>query len=219
MCDLFGARLAVATETEERRRFKESLIKTLCGGEDFLKGRRMHENFWEFRQTHKLFITGNHKPRVSSTDEAIWDRFRIIPFNVRFENPDKRLAGQLEGELPGILNWAIRGCLRWQKERGLTTPAAVEDATKNYRQEMDSIDAFLDECCDLGPGLTAGATDLFSRFEKYSPQELSQKAFGKALADKGFISGNFTRDPHKGRKCWHGLVLIPEGDDSPREVG
>lgn len=130
-----------------------------------------------------------------------------------------RLPAQLGGELPGILNWAIRGCLRWQKEGGLTTPSAVEDATKSYRREMDSIDAFLDECCDLGSDLTAGATDLFKRYEKFSPGELSQKAFGKALADRDFISGKFTKDPNKGRKCWHGLALIPEEDAGNKEAG
>ena len=135
--------MAIAAETEERRRFAESLVKTLTGGEDKLMGRRMREDFWEFKATHKLWITGNHKPRVSSTDEAIWDRFRIIPFNVRFEKPDRKLPKKLEGELPGILNWALRGCRYWIQEGGLITPTAVKEATVNYRQEMNSIGAFL----------------------------------------------------------------------------
>src|SRR4029453_16623647 len=73
ICDLYGARFAVANETEQGRKLAEVKIKALTGG-DRLKGRRMREDFWEFAPSHKLWLAGHHKPSIVGTDDAIWDR-------------------------------------------------------------------------------------------------------------------------------------------------
>lgn len=201
--------MAVAAETEDGRRFAESLVKQLTGGEDRLKGRRMREDFWEFTATHKLWLTGNHKPKVSTSDQAIWDRLRIVPFTIRFENPDRTLAKKLEQELPGILNWALAGCLDWQRD-GLPTPSIAERATINYRQEMDSLGAFLDECCHINQTCQIGATALYARYKNWGG-DLSKKAFGTALAERSFVSGRFKSGKDKGRKYWRGICLVDDG--------
>ena len=100
----------------EGEKFDESKIKDLTGG-DTIPCRRMNEDFWELRPTHKLDLFGNHRPTVTGTDLGIWRRLRLIPWLVTVapEDQDKQLAAKLIAELPGVLAWAIRGCLEWQR--------------------------------------------------------------------------------------------------------
>lgn len=63
-------RIVTATETEEGRRWAESRIKQLEGG-DTVSARFMRQDFFEYRPTFELFTAGNHKPSLRSVDEAI----------------------------------------------------------------------------------------------------------------------------------------------------
>ena len=212
VADLFGARLVVASEVEDDRRLAESFIKTITGGEDTLPARRMREDFWRFKPTHKLWMFGNHKPRVSGRDDAIWTRIRLVPFDVRFNEPDKGLARTLEAELPGILAWAVRGCLDWHKADGLGEPIEVTAATKTYRREEDVIARFIEECCIVGPDEMTMARGLYRAYKfwcaesgEQTPDEMmSETMFGRemaALQDSMPIKGRNTK---KG-KLYQGL--------------
>jgi hypothetical protein len=56
-----GARLVTSVETEEGRRWAESKIKSLTGG-DRISARFMRQDFFEFTPIIKLVVAGNHKP-------------------------------------------------------------------------------------------------------------------------------------------------------------
>lgn len=83
-------------------------------GQDTLTGRFLYSNAFDFKPSHKLWIFGNHKPEVNGTDFGIWRRMRLIPFRVQIEESkvDRQLLSKLGEELPGILNWAIEGCMK-----------------------------------------------------------------------------------------------------------
>lgn len=190
ICDLHGRRLAVACETEDGRRLAESLVKQMTGGEDVMKARRMREDFWEFRSTHKLWLTGNYRPRIRGTDDGIWDRMRLIEFGKRFEQPDKELAAKLEEELTGILGWAVEGCVAWQ-DVGLEPPPEVVAATRGYRAEQDTIRQFVDERCIVGEAFEDSASMLYATFRLWSADRGDREfanatAFGRRLDDMGF---------------------------------
>jgi putative DNA primase/helicase len=127
---LRGARLVTAMETEEGRRWAESRIKALTG-DDPVAARFMRQDFFEYRPQFKLDIAGNHKPSLRSVDEAIRRRFNLIPFTVTIpeEERDVELGAKLQVELPGILAWAIQGCLIWQAE-GLNAPKPLQRQQK-----------------------------------------------------------------------------------------
>ena len=131
MADIPGARLVLASETEEGERLNESVIKDLTGG-DSLRAEHKYERAFSFRPVAKLWIYGNHKPTIRGTDCGIWRRVRLIPFTEKFEgvNDDPCLGEKLCQEAPGILNWAIEGCLLWQSE-GLRPPEIVQSAVTN----------------------------------------------------------------------------------------
>jgi putative DNA primase/helicase len=142
-----GARFVIASEVNQGRSWDEALVKDLTGG-DRMVARFLHQELFEFRSTHKLWIYGNHKPMVRGTDDGIWSRIHLVPFTVfiKPQHRDPKLIDKLCQELPGILAWAVTGCMTWQVS-GLMLPKAVRDATAQYRSEMDVLGDFLDEQC------------------------------------------------------------------------
>lgn len=186
---LAGSRFVAASETEEQRQLAESFVKQMTGGQDRLSGRYLYKDFVDFIPTHKLWLSGNHLPVIKGTDDAIWDRIKLIPFNVRFDSPDKELPARLLAELPGILNWAIEGCLEWQ-EHGLGSPNAVLAATQAYRSEMDVLGAFIEDICERGPGKSVMGPILFDKYgiwcDRSREQKLGRQEFYSRLEQQGF---------------------------------
>jgi len=150
----------------------------------------MRQDFFEFAPTHKLLLVANHKPAVRGVDHAIWRRICLIPFDVTIPEgeQDKQLPSKLRAEAPGILAWAVRGCLTWQR-RGLDVPAAVRAATEQYRTESDTLGAFLEECTVAGDACQVMASELYKAYqawcERSGERALSATTFGKRLAERG----------------------------------
>ena len=139
---LHGKRFVTCSEVEEGQAFDEALVKDLTGG-DSITARRMREDHWEFIPTHKFWLNGNHKPIVHGSDEGIWRRLRLAPWEtiIPAAEIDKALGDKLRAELPGILAWAVRGCQLWQRE-GLEPPLSVVSATRTFRDENDVLGEF-----------------------------------------------------------------------------
>jgi putative DNA primase/helicase len=215
--DLFGARLVVAMEAEEGRRLAESLVKRLTGG-DKIKARRMNEDFWEFPPTHKFHMSVNHKPEIRGTDEGIWRRVKLIPFteSISEAEKDKKLDEKLAGELPGILAWAVRGCVAWYQD-GLSEPQAVTEATREYRSQMDTLAAFVEERCVAAEDAVAPATKLYKQYESWcldaGEKQDTQKMFGMRLRERGFKNAKITSGPHKDLKGWFGIGIRADHPD------
>jgi putative DNA primase/helicase len=186
---LAGARFVSARETDEGRRLAESRIKQMTGG-DRVAARFLHKEWFDFTPTFKIWLATNHRPEIRGTDHAIWRRIRLIPFNVII--PDDRQDGQLPdklaAELPGILNWAVRGCLEWQRD-GLRPPDEVMRATAQYRADEDVLGAFFAEhTVQKGQ---CPASSLYAEYRKWAEASgeklMSQTRFGKAVAERGHL--------------------------------
>lgn len=190
IADLHGARFVTAIEADRSGRFDEALLKWLTGG-DMRKARRMREDFWEYPPTDKLAIAANHRPRLSSDDPAVWRRFNVVPFDVVIPEGerDKRLPEKLQAEAPGILRWAVEGCLEWQRD-GLDAPDEVRAATGAYREAMDTVARFLDECCIEHVSARVKSSDLYTEYTTWcadnGERPLSQRGLAEHLQGKGF---------------------------------
>ncbi len=150
-----GARMVVASETEEGRQWAEAKIKALTGG-DKITARFMRQDFFTFTPAFKLTVAGNHKPGLRNVDEAMRRRFLMVPFNHRPADPDPDLAQKLRAEWPGILAWMIEGCRDWQRH-GLLRPDAVTEATRDYFEAQDVMGRWLKERCWIAPHLDRNA--------------------------------------------------------------
>lgn len=187
---LKGSRFVIASETAEGRRLDEALIKSLTGNET-IAARFLHANWFDFKPTFKIWLGTNHRPDIRTGGKALFDRVKLIPFTVAIpeRDQDKQLAEKLRGETPGILNWAIRGCLEWQRE-GLGIPPQVVQATREYQMDVDAFGAFLEECCVIGDAMESMSDELHKAYDSWrlnsGEKELSKKMLGMKLKDRGF---------------------------------
>lgn len=206
---LFKKRLVCCLETPPGRAMDETQMKALTGG-DLVTARRMREDFWTFEPTHKLIIATNHKPQVRTTDHGTWRRQKLVPFTVQIpkSEQDKQLPHKLAAEFPGILRWAVEGCLAWQREGDLGEPKVVREATEAWREESDSLGAFLAAECELGEGFKAEAAGLFAAYQRFAVDTdadlMSKQAFGRRLTERGMVS-----ERTKAARMWAGLKLKP----------
>ncbi|WP_315701307.1 MULTISPECIES: phage/plasmid primase, P4 family [unclassified Bradyrhizobium] len=195
-----GARLVRASEPERGVQFKEALIKSLTGGEPMLV-RSLNKEFFEFRPAFKMVLSGNHKPEVSGVDHGIWRRIKFVPWPVTIADHERRPMDEVMGEIwperSGILNWLIAGALDYLNG-GLHTPAEVNDATAEYRDEMDPIGMFAGACIesvpanpDGSPASSVAARDMFAAFSAWAAANAvrawKETMFGRAMGQKGFV--------------------------------
>lgn len=211
LANLRGARMVVASESEENARLSESLVKQITGG-GAITARRLYENLMEFVPEFKLWLDSNHKPTIRGTDFGIWRRIRLIPFTVTIpdEKVDPDLIDKLRAEFPGILRWAAQGAKEWQKD-GLGHPASMEVATQDYRSEMDTVGRFLSECTLSGNSydFEISTADLYRLYEKWVEDngefsKLTKKQLGQKLLERGYQPGR----KYTGR-YWKGLKEKP----------
>ena len=211
VADLFGKRFISVSEIGEGQRLDEALIKDLAG-DDAITARHLYQENVTFATTFKVWMYGNHKPSIQGTDNGIWRRVKLVPFTVQIteEECDPDIKAKLRAELPGILNWALRGCAEWLAD-GLGEPEEVTAATKEYREEMDALGTFIEDCCTKEPSLV-GATKLYTKYREWCEDTgeyaKNQRKFGQALGERGF-----TKEKTRAGYMYLGLSLIPELPD------
>ncbi len=209
LAELLGSRFVSTTEVEEGRRMAETLVKQMTGG-DRQKGRFMRQDWFEFEPTFKLWLAANHRPVIRSTDYGIWRRIRLIPFEVTIspKDQDKSLLKKLKSEFSGILAWAVKGCLDWQRE-GLSEPAEVTQATSSYKTDMDILGSFIADRCVVHPDALINVARLYAIYiewcESNKEVRMSKRQFGSQLDERGLVR----RRGAKGIRLWTG---IGEGD-------
>lgn len=204
---LQGARLVVASETEEGGRLAEAQVKALTGG-DRIVARPLYSAPVEFDPTFTVVLATNHRPQVRGADESIWRRLLLIPFVVTIpaEERDPTLPEKLRGELPGILRWIVDGALGWE-QHGLNPPAGVLTATNDYRDDEDTFGQFLADTCHTVTGMWTSATDLLDAYNRWAAgsgeRPLSARALAVRLGERGYTP----RRLHGGRRGWDGLGI------------
>jgi P4 family phage/plasmid primase-like protien len=192
---LRGARMVTSQETEAERAWAESRIKALTGG-DPVTANFMRQNHFTYVPQFKLFIAGNHKPGLRTVDEAMRRRLHMVPFAVTIPaaERDHTLGDKLRNEFGGILAWALRGCLEWQRI-GLAPPAAVVEATQAYLADEDALGQWLEACCDVAKDRFALSSTLFRSWCEWAraagEAQGTRRSFAQALQARGFRPGRW----------------------------
>lgn len=205
---LMGARMVIASEVDQGRRWAEAKIKALTGG-DKIAARFMRQDFFEYVPQFKLLIAGNHKPALRDVDEAMRRRMHLIPFTVTIpaEKRDHALTEKLLQERGGILRWAVDGCLEWQRG-GLKPPKAVMDATDEYFQAEDGLGLWIGEACASDQNVATTTAKLYASWKAWAETAGefvgSEKRFSQTLAARGFKKW---REPGSGRMGFKGIAL------------
>lgn len=187
---LKSARFVTCEEPTEGVRLNEGLLKQITGGTK-VTCRFLYGDEFEYTPEFKIWVATNHKPTIRGTDVGIWRRIKLIPFEVNIppEKVDKSLKYKLRAEYPQILAWAMEGCMKWQKY-GLNEPKRVIEAVKDYKQEMDLIASFVEQCIviDYACDDKIMASELFALYKSWAKEnnewEMTSKRFGMELGKK-----------------------------------
>lgn len=213
---LAGARFVACIETAENKHLDEGVVKQLTGG-DTVSCRRLHENFWEYKPEYKIFLATNHRPSISGTDDGIWRRIRLIPFEEKIPENEKdpHFPEKLFDEREGILAWAVRGFNEWQKY-GLRVPSEVTNATAEYRSEQDTLGKFFEERCSIRAGNIVEKSTFFRVYvmwcEGSNERAMSQTALTRALKDRGFVVTRTTDPDRNTVRFYQGITLRDSQD-------
>jgi len=191
---LRGKRFVSAIETDQMQYMNESKIKRLTGG-DPIQCRFLFKEYFAYFPTYKLWLACNHKPKIRGTDQAIWDRVKVVPFNNRFvkgsAQTDKDLVEKLKKEGPGILAWMVDGARQWV-EKGLGDCQQVEDAIKDYRTEEDVFQEFLDDAVVKSPGAFTSVLEVWQKYNDWAktnghPEMSNTTAMGIEMKQRGYV--------------------------------
>lgn len=205
MADLFGKRFVAVNETDEQACLSEARVKNITGG-DKIKARRMREDFWEFTPSHTAFLSTNYRPIIHGTDNGIWRRVFLVPFEIIIEKKDQdaNLPAKLRAEWPSILHWAVQGCLAWQRD-GLNPPEDVRAATKGYAETMDTLGLFIAAECVVGADFDVKAADVYNAYSAWAHNNREQVLSGTAFG-LNFVK-RFKRDHKRDGNYYFGLKL------------
>lgn len=182
------------------------MIKQVTG-QDTITARFLFAEHFEFTPLFKIWLAANHKPVIRGDDYAIWRRIHLLPFTVTIPlaDRDKKLGDKLGKESPGILTWAVQGCLKWQRD-GLKPPKEVLAATEQYKSEMDLVGSWIEERCIIETNATGQASVLYQNYKRWVENNggvaLSSTKFGLKLVDRGFLKEK------KGTILYEGIGLL-----------
>lgn len=185
---LEGARFVVSSELNEGSRLNEGLTKQITGG-DRVVARHLYGKEFEFDPCCKIWMATNHEPIIRGTDEGIWRRIIILPFDhiIAKEDVDPKLYDKLMSEAVGILNWAVEGAIKYQLE-GLDVTESIKSAVEDYRGQMDEVQAFLEDETMPCEGAQVSSKVLYSKFQDWARRNgeyvFSHKAFSQKMKDK-----------------------------------
>ena len=208
---LAGARLVIATETDEGSRWNEARIKQMTG-RDLIAARFMRQGSFEFPPQFKLVFVGNHRPALRSVGEEMRRRIDLVDWGGTIPEADRilDLPDKLRAEYPAILAWTVEGCLEWQQQ-GLGKPAAVSASVSDYLRGEDTLGGWLEERCNIRQDARTLSGAAYRSFKSWADAAgeyvPSQKRFTQRLRDRGYEAVK------SGERYFVGFTLKPRDDD------
>jgi putative DNA primase/helicase len=210
-----GSRMVIAAEMPENRNLNEAKLKDLTGG-DKITGRQLYQEYIEFKPTHSLWLYGNSKPKIVGTDNGIWRRLVIIPFNVTIPEderiPRHILQEQLLSNRQGIFNWIIEGLEKYRAE-GLKMPAKLQQEMNDYRYSLDVIARFINDCCIVDPLAECMGSDLGQVYNDWCRNQGESFTGKRKLYEKLSYKGFQKFSKRQGHYIFFKGLMIKKGFD------
>ena len=170
IAEVKGKRLLIAAELEEGMRLSTATVKQLCST-DQIKGEKKYKAPFDFMPSHTLVLYTNHLPKVGAMDRGIWRRLIVIPFNATItgKNDIKNYAAYLQKHAGQyVLKWIIEGAQKAIKDSyDPKLPQVVEDAIGRYRSDSNWLGYFVEECCEVGEGLSEKSGDFYTAYRAF----------------------------------------------------
>jgi len=168
---LHGKLANIATEIDAGAIFPDAKYKAITSGE-LMNAQHKYGKLFDFKPYSTLFFATNHLPHTRDTTYAFFRRTEIIKFNVQFDGDkcDTTLDKKLVGELPGILNFALAGLQRLQKNRDFTKVVSCIQMKQTWERSADQVKSFVDDECVLDRSAKIPTADLYNAYVKWTEE-------------------------------------------------
>ncbi|MHB6906050.1 DNA primase family protein [Streptomyces sp. DB-54] len=172
---LRGRRLVISSEWPANMPLDQALMKAVTGDQTITARGVYAREELTFRPVCLVQVDTNYPPDVDATDQALWQRVRVVPWMEDFRGREnKRLKAALATEREGIAAWAVRGAVAWYREhaagRGLVFPEAVERRTAHYRDTSHPLAGFVGEEFVVQEGARVPRTDVWERYRTWAEE-------------------------------------------------
>ena len=195
VANLYGKLMNICPDIPSNTLHTTDIFKQLAGDDHFIRGERKYQDAFSFKNTARLTFSANQLPK-GNIDYAFSRRWILINFPNSFENnQDKELDEKLTPELSGLLNLALEGLKRLQKNREFSNSKSVDDTQKEYLINCDPVRMFLDECTELTDD-TVSHDDMYEYYELWAEEKkiplLKENPFCKQMKSNGVFSHRIT---------------------------
>ena len=184
------------------------MIKKLTG-EDTISADRKFKTPLAFRSYARLFFSANDIPYIAEKTNAFYRRMLILKMDRTPETVDLELFDKLKAEIPHIITRAVEElyCSGGEIDESENSKKAVYAA----RKDSDTVEAFIDDCCEIVEGARTARPALYSRYCNYCDSEgrkcVTNNKFYKALESKGFSQARGSTRDFVGLRLSHILSL------------
>ena len=216
MAEVKGKRLLIAAEMQEGARLNDSTVKQLCSTDDVFAEKKYKDPF-SFKPCHTLVLYTNHLPRVSASDDGIWRRLIVIPFNAKITGKsDIKNYGEYLYDNAGesILTWVIEGAKKViDLDYQIPVPACVKAAIDEYRSQNDWFGHFMEDKCETGDGFRESSSSLYQAYRNYC---IDTNEYVRSTADFYFAmeSAGYERVTLNRKRYFKGVRLRTDTDDA-----
>jgi putative DNA primase/helicase len=190
MAKLVGTRVVIASEPSQKQKLDDGLLKTYAVGED-VNARFLRQNEFTFNPQFKLWVPTNTLPLISNTEHGFWRRIIIFPCRNKPKNKifDFYKKFIKPNEIPGILNWALKG-RKMLMEEGFKPTIEMLEALQEYKIKVNPVEEFITQCCVKNNEKKTQTSYLLQAFNVWALDEghteLKIRTFRDRLVDMGY---------------------------------
>ena len=161
----------IGEETNVKALGESEVFKTMVTGGD-IDIKRVYKEPYTIKNYTKLIISCNELPKSSDRSLGLYRRMLLVPFDVEFSdekgNRDKFILTKLKDELPGILNLAIEGYQRLEKNKfEFTRSKVIDEVMEEYKADNDNIVSWLQENCKLDKTRDTFSSTLYQNYKNF----------------------------------------------------
>jgi len=208
---LYGKLANISPELPSNALRQAGPLKTLTGL-DTIEGEKKFKDSFNFVNTAKMVFATNTPPEITEDTLAVWRRFVVVDFPFKFLGAaaDKTLLGKLttEQELSGLLNKALEGLIRLEKNGDFSYSRTIEDTRSKYLLASNPAEAFIEECCEFSVWSSITKKELYGAFMKFCQDKKLPGMGIKAFGHKIKRAYNLAEE----RDGWRGISIKKTGD-------
>ena len=191
LASLIGKIVNVADDVDAIYLEKSKNLKTMASG-NTVGARAIYSQPITLKNTATLIFTANEPPVFKDKSDGIGRRLVIIPFEnkvkQRIYNLDELLSTDTAKSY--LLNLALQGAKRiYDNKLEMSTSETIEQATKQYYLDNDSVLAYLNEYPDIDDNLYSS---VYSQYDSFCTvnnfKVVSKTSFSKRLRSHGYVT-------------------------------